>query len=138
MRSPSLALIGATALSLSLSACGPEPIAPPDTARVAAGERILTSFDQVTLAPHEHARFRAVVVTTGALSSAGLSFVIRDPSVASLAAADGRALVQALAAGRTWVLVQRAPAAESAEGSVQWVDREPQDASTALGEARPG
>src|SRR6266508_1311097 len=97
MRSPSLTLIGATALLLSLSACGPEPIAPPNTARVAAGDRILTSFDRVTLAPREHARFRAVVVNAGALSSAGLSFVMRDPSVASLAAADGRAQVQGLA-----------------------------------------
>ena len=119
MRSPSLTLIGATALSLSLSACGPEPIAPADTARAAAGDRILTSFDRVTLAPRERARFRAVVVNAGALSSAGLSFVVRDPSVASLAAADGRAQIQGLATGRTWVLVRRAAAADSVEVIVQ-------------------
>ena len=119
MRPPLLTLIGATALSLSLSACGPEPIAPADTARVAAGERILTSFDRITLAPRERARFRAVVVNAGALSSAGLTFVMRNPSVASLAAADGRAQVQGLATGRTWVVVQRAAAADSVEVIVQ-------------------
>jgi len=119
MRPPSLTLIGATALSLSLSACGPEPIAPADTARAAAGDRILTSFDRVTLAPRERARFRAVVVNAGALSSAGLSFVMRNPSVASLAASDGRAQVQGLATGRTWVLVQREGAEDSVEVIVQ-------------------
>ena len=119
MRSPSLTLIGATALSLSMSACGPEPIAPADTARVAAGERILTSFDRIMLGPRERARFRAVVVNAGALSSAGLTFVMRNPSVASLAAADGRAQVQGLATGRTWVVVQRAAAADSVEVIVQ-------------------
>jgi hypothetical protein len=119
MRSPSLTLIGATALSLSLSACGPEPIAPPNTVRVTPGDRILTSFDRVTLARRERARFRAAVVSAGALSSAGLSFVMRDPSVASLAEAGGRAQVQGLATGRTWVLVQRAAAADSVEVIVQ-------------------
>ena len=119
MRSQSLTLIGSTALSLSLSACGLESTAPPNTARVAAGDGILTSFDRVTLAPRERARFRAVLVNAGALSSAGLSFVMRDPSVASLAAADGRAQVQGLATGRTWVLVRRAAAEDSVEVIVQ-------------------
>ena len=119
MRSPSLTLIGATALSLSLSACGLESTAPPNTARAVAGDRILTSFDRVTLAPRERTRFRALVVHAGALSSAGLSFVMRDPSVASLAVADGHAQVQGLAAGRTWVLVRRAAAADSVEVIVQ-------------------
>lgn len=120
MRSSSPTLFGVlAALSLSVLGCSADQIAPPATERATSGEWILTSFDRVTLAPRERARFRAAVVSSGALSSAGLTFVMRNPSVASLTAVNGRAQVQGLAAGLTWVVVQSAAAADSVEVVVQ-------------------
>lgn len=120
MRSYSPTLFGVfAALSLSVLGCSADQVAAPVTERGVSGERILTSFDRVTLAPRECARFRAAVVSSGALSSAGLTFVVRNPSVASLTATSGRAQVQGLAAGRTWVVAQRADAADSVEVMVQ-------------------
>jgi hypothetical protein len=115
MRPSSPALIGVLAASLALAACAPEPVSPPDTERTEATGGILTSFDRLTLARGEGASFRAAVVSGGALSTAGLSFAMRNPSVASLTAANGRARVQGLAAGRTWVVVQSAIAGDSVE-----------------------
>jgi hypothetical protein len=115
MRSPSPTLIGVFAvLSLSLAGCSADPAAPPAEASTPDG-RIITSFDRLMLARGEGASFRAAVVSRGALSSAGLSFVIRNPSVASLTRANGRARVQGLAAGRTWAVVQSAIAGDSVE-----------------------
>jgi hypothetical protein len=120
MRSSSPILLGVfAALSLSVLGCSADQIAPPATERGASGERILTSFDRVTLAPRERARFRAAVVSSAALSSAGLTFVMRNASVANLTATNGRAQVQGVAAGRTWVVVQSAAAADSVEVVVQ-------------------
>jgi hypothetical protein len=120
MRSLSPALFGVfAAVSVSVLGCSADQIAPPATGRGALGERILTSFDRVTLAPRERARFRAAVVSSGALSTGGLSFIMRNPSVASLTSASGRAQVQGLAAGRTWVVVQSAEAGDSVEVIVQ-------------------
>jgi hypothetical protein len=120
MRSSPPVLIGVfAALSLSVLGCAADQIAPPATERGASSESILTSFDRVTLAPRERARFKAVVVRSGALSAAGLTFVIRDPAVASLTAANGRAQVQGVAAGRTWAVVQSTAAADSLEVVVE-------------------
>ena len=115
MRSSLPTLIGVLAVSLALAACAPEPISPPDTERAAGPAGILTSFDRLTLARGEGASFRAAVFSGGALSSARLSFVMRNASVARLTAANGRAQVQGLAAGRTWVVVQSAVAGDSVE-----------------------
>jgi hypothetical protein len=116
MRSSSPVLFGVlAALSLSVLECSADQIAPPASERGPSGERILTSFDRVTLAPRERARFRAAVVSSAGLSSAGLTFVTRNALVASLTEANGRAQVQGLAAGRTWVVVQSAAAADSVE-----------------------
>jgi hypothetical protein len=120
MRSSSPALFGVfAALSLSVLGCSPDQIAPPASERGPSGESILTSFDRVTLAPQQLASFKAAVVRSGALSSAGLTTVVRNPSVASLTGANGRAQVQGLAAGRTWVVVQSAAAVDSVEVVVQ-------------------
>jgi hypothetical protein len=107
------------ALSLSVLACSADQVAQPSTERVTSGEWILTSFDRVTLAPREQARLKAAVVRSGALSSAGLAFVMRNPAVATLVATKGRVQVQGLAAGRTWAVVQSAAAADSVEVIVQ-------------------
>jgi hypothetical protein len=112
-------LIRVLAGSLAVAACAPEPISPPDTERTAGPAGILTSFDRLTLARGEGASFRAAVFSGGALSSARLSFVMRNPSVATLTAANGRAQVQGRAAGRTWVVVRSAAAADSVEVVVQ-------------------
>ncbi len=44
---------------------------------------------------------------------------MRNPAVAILAATNGRVQLQGLAAGRTWVVVQSAAAADSVEVVVQ-------------------
>jgi hypothetical protein len=120
MRSSSPTLFGlVAALSLSIVGCSADQVAQPSTERVGSGEWILTSFDRVTLAPREQAHLRAAVVRSGALSSAGLAFVMRNPAVAALAATNGRVQLQGLAAGRTWAVVQSAAAADSVEVIVQ-------------------
>jgi hypothetical protein len=120
MRSSSPILFGVlAALSLFILGCSADQIAPPATALGSSSETILTSFDRVTLAPRERAGFRAAVVSSGALNSAGLTFVMRNPAVASLTAANGRAQVQGLNAGRTWVVVQSVAAADSVEVVIQ-------------------
>ena len=116
MRRPSPTLIGVfAALSLSLAGCSADPAAPPADPATPDG-RIITSFDRLTISRGMGSSFRASLVGSGArLSSAGLSFVSRAASVAAVTAANGRASVQGLAAGRTWVVVQSASAADSVE-----------------------
>ena len=120
MRWSSPTLLGVLA-ALSLTAgCSPDPVSPPASERSSAGATILTSFDRLTLSRGESSSFRASLVGPGArLSSAGLSFVSRATSLAGVTAANGRAKVQGLAAGRTWVVVQSAAAADSVEVVVE-------------------
>ena len=119
MRLPSPILIWVLASS-SLAACSTEPNAPPAAGSPAAGGTILTSFDRLTLSRGERSSFMASLVGAGArISSAGLSFAPRAASVARVSAAGGRARVEGLAAGRTWILVRSSGAADSVEVIVQ-------------------
>ena len=120
MRSSCPTLFGVLA-ALSLTAgCSPDPVSPPASERSPADATILTSFDRLTLSRGESSSFRASLVGSGArLSSTGLTFLSRATAVAGLTAANGRAQVQGLAAGRTWVVVQSAAAADSVEVIVQ-------------------
>ena len=106
------------ALSLSLAACSAEPLAGPPQGTVTGGT-ILTTFDRLTLARGERSSFRASVVAGNRIGSGGLTFVSRAASVARVSAAGGRAQVDAAGAGRTWILVQSAAAADSVEVIVQ-------------------
>ena len=116
MRWSSPTLFGAVAfLSLALG-CSPDSVSPPATDRPAASSGILTSFDKLTLSRGQSASFRASLIGSGArLSPAGLTFASRAGSVARVTAVHGRAQVQGLAAGRTWVVVQSAAASDSVE-----------------------
>ena len=120
MRSSSPTLLGVLA-ALSLTAgCSPDPISAPTSEPSPAGAAILTSFDRLTLSRGASLTFRASLVGSGArLSSAGLTFVSRATSLAGVTAANGRAKVQGLAAGRTWVVVQSASATDSVEVVVE-------------------
>jgi hypothetical protein len=120
MRSSSPTLLRVLA-ALSLTAgCSPDPVSPPASERLPAGAAILTSFDRLTLSRGESSSFRASLIGSGArLSSAGLTFVSRAVSIAGVNAANGRARVQGLTAGRTWVVVQSTAAADSVEVIVQ-------------------
>jgi hypothetical protein len=121
MRSVSPFLIGLfAALSLSLG-CSAEPVAPPGgESSPSSGGTILTSFDRLSLSPGVEASFRASLVGAGArLSTGGLAFVTRAPSVARVVATNGRAQVQGLTAGRTWVVVQSAAVSDSVEVIVE-------------------
>ena len=121
MRSPSPILIGVFAsVSLSLAACSGEPTAPPAAESLVSGGSILTSFDRLMIFRGERSSFRASLVGAGAQpSSAGLAFVSRAASVARVSAARGRAQVEGIAAGRTWILVRSSSAADSVEVIVQ-------------------
>jgi hypothetical protein len=121
MRSSSPLLIGVFAsVSLSLAACSAEPTAPPAAESSPTGGSILTSFDRLMLSRGERSSFGASLVAAGArASSAGLTFVSRAPSVARVSAIRGRAQVEGIGAGRTWILVQSSAAADSVEVIVQ-------------------
>ena len=121
MRAPFPALTGVlAAFSVVVGGCSADPVAPPATERAASGGVILTSFDQLTLARGEHSSFRASLVGSRArVSSAGLTFVSRASSVASVKAVNGRARVEGLSAGRTWILVRAAAATDSVEVVVE-------------------
>mgnify|MGYP001492372093 CR=1 FL=1 len=121
MRSPLPALLGAVVtFSIAIAGCSADPAAPPATERAASGGSILTSFDRLTLARGERSSFRASLVGSRArLSSAGLTFVSRASSVASVKAVNGRARVEGLSAGRTWILVQAAATTDSVEVVVE-------------------
>ena len=120
MRSSPFTLLGVVAGLSLVAGCAPEAIAPPDRERGASSTEILTSFDRLTLSRGEYSSFQASVVgAEPRLSSAGLTFASRAPAVAAVNAANGRATVQAIGAGRTWVVVQRAAAADSVEVVVE-------------------
>jgi len=109
----------AASLSLAIAACASDPAAPRADTPQGDGT-ILTTFDRLTLAPGARAGFRAAFVgATGRLGSAGLTFTSRAPSVARVSAAGGRAAVQGIAAGRTWVVVRSAAAMDSVEVTVR-------------------
>ena len=119
MRWSSPTLPGVLALSL-LAGCSPDPASPPSTERSTADARILTSFDRLTLSRGQWSSFRAALVGSDArLSASGLTFASRAGSVVGVTAANGRALVEGLAAGRTWVVVQNATMADSVEVIVE-------------------
>ena len=106
-------------LTVLLAACSGETADPRADAPIIDGS-ILTSFDRVTLAPGGRATFRASLVGANArLSSSGLAFVSRAPTVARVSTANGRALVQGVAAGRTWIVVRSAAASDSVQVIVQ-------------------
>ena len=120
MRSPFHRLAGVLAsLTVALAACSGDTAEPRADAPASDGS-ILTSFDRLTLAPGGRASFRASLVDAHArLSSAGLAFASRTPAVARVSTANGRALVQGVAAGRTWVVVRSAAASDSVQVIVQ-------------------
>jgi hypothetical protein len=112
MRLSAPTLLGVVAALSLVAGCSPESVSPPASERSTASTGILTSFDRLTLSKGQSASFRASLIGAGArLSSTGLTFVSRAASVAGVTAVNGRARVEGLAAGRTWVLVQSAAAA---------------------------
>ena len=120
MCSSSRTLLGVFAVLSLGTACSPDRISAPTSEQSPAGAAILTSFDRLTLSRGESLSFRASLVGAGArLSSAGLTFVSRATRLAGVTAANGRARVQGLAAGRTWVVVQSASATDSVEVVVE-------------------
>lgn len=121
MRSSLPGLLGALAtFSIAIAGCSADPVAPIAVDLPVSGGTILTSFDQLTLARGERSSFRASLVgSRSRLSAAGLTFVSRASSVASVKAVNGRARVEGLSAGRTWILVQAAAATDSVEVVVQ-------------------
>jgi hypothetical protein len=115
MCSPFHRLVGVLSLTVALAACSSDTAEPRADAPASDGS-ILTSFDRLTLAPGDRATFRASLVDANArLSSAGLAFASRAPAVARVSTANGRALVQGVSAGRTWVVVQSAAASDSVQ-----------------------
>jgi hypothetical protein len=64
-------------------------------------------------------RTASLVDANARLSSAGLAFVSRAPAVARVSTTNGRAVVQGVAAGRTWVVVRSAAASDSVQVIVQ-------------------
>jgi hypothetical protein len=120
MRSPLHWLAGAlTSLTVALAACSRDTAEPRADVPASDGS-ILTSFDRLTLAPGGRASFRASLVDANArLSSGGLAFASRAPAVARVSTVNGRALVQGVAAGRTWVVVRSAAASDSVQVIVQ-------------------
>ena len=120
MRSSAATVLGVLAALWLAAGCSPDPISPPASEGSLAAATILTSFDRLTLSRGESSTFRASLVGSGArLSSAGLRFVSRATSLAGVTAANGRARVQGLAAGRTWVVVQSVSATDSVEVVVE-------------------
>ena len=102
-------------LTVALAACSGEAAEPRADASASDGS-ILTSFDRLTLAPGGRATFRASLVDASArLSSVGLAFASRAPAVARVSTTNGRAVVQGVAAGRTWVVVRSAGASDSVQ-----------------------
>jgi hypothetical protein len=120
MRSPLKGLISLVALPMAMAACSAEPVAPPAQNDSPAGATILTSFDRLTLAPGNRTSFRASLVSPGArLASAGLAFVSRSAAIARVSGEHGRAEVESVSAGRTWIVVASGGAADSVEVIVQ-------------------
>ena len=120
MRASSYRLAGVLAsLSVLLAACSGDTAEPRADAPAFDGS-ILTSFDRLTLVPGGRATFRASLVDANArLSSAGLVFASRAPAVARVSTTKGRALVQGVASGRTWIVVRSAATSDSVQVIVQ-------------------
>jgi hypothetical protein len=113
-------LVGALAsVVMILGACSSDTSEPRSDTPSSDGS-ILTTFDRLTLGVGDRASFRAFLVSgTARLGSAGLAFASGAPLVARVTAAGGRAQVQGIAAGRTWVVVRGAVASDSVEVIVQ-------------------
>lgn len=108
------------ASSFSYAGCSPEPISGSAAESSVAGGTILTTFDRLTLSRGERSSFGAVLVGAGGrTSSGGVTFVSRAASVARVSGAKGRAQVEGVAAGRTWILVQSSEAADSVEVTIR-------------------
>jgi hypothetical protein len=116
MHSPLKRLTGLIALPITMAACSSEAVAPPTQNDSPTGATILTSFDQLTLAPGGRTSFHASLVSPGArLGSAGLDFVSRSAAIARVSGERGRAEVESVSAGRTWIVVASGGAADSVE-----------------------
>ena len=113
-------LVGALApLAIALVACSRDAAEPGSDAPSSDGS-ILTTFDRLTLGVGDRASFRAFIVSgTTRQCSTGLIISARAPLVARVTAVAGRAQVQGVAAGRTWVVVRSAVTADSVEVIVQ-------------------
>jgi hypothetical protein len=108
------------ASSFPFAGCSPEPISAPADESSAVGGRILTTFDRLTLSRGDRSSFRAALVGAGGqVSSAGVTFASRAVSVARVSAAKGRAQVQGIGTGRTWIVVQSSAAEDSVEVTVR-------------------
>ena len=119
MASRFVPLIG-LALPIVMVACSAEPVAPAASDGMPAGGTILTSFDRLMLARGGRTTFRAFLVAPGArLATAGLAFESRDPAIAKVSDGRGRAEVEAVGAGRTWIAVQSSGASDSVEVVVE-------------------
>lgn len=113
-------LVGTVApLAVALGACSSDATEPRSDAPRSDGA-IITTFDRLTLGVGDRATFRAFLVSeTARLGVAGLAFASGAPSVARVTAVGGRAQVQGVAAGRTWVVVRSAGVGDSVEVIVQ-------------------
>jgi hypothetical protein len=81
---------------------------------------MLTTFDRLTLSRGGRSSFRAAVIgANGRISPDDVTFISRAATVARVSAAKGRAQVEALAAGRTWILAESSGAVDSVEVVVQ-------------------
>lgn len=108
------------ALSLCFGGCSADNPVQPTIETPVSGGAILTSFDRLTLSRGERSSFGASLVgSAGRLSSEGLTFIPRAGSVTRISGAHGRVEVRGIAAGRTWIIVQSADAADSVEVIVQ-------------------
>jgi hypothetical protein len=106
-------------LAVAVAACASDTAEPRSDAPLPDGT-ILTTFDQLTLGVGDRATFKAFFVSgTARLGSAGLVFASGAPLVARVTAVGGHAQVEGVAAGRTWVVVRSAAAADSVEVIVQ-------------------
>jgi hypothetical protein len=106
-------------LAVILAACASDTAEPRSDALSSDGS-ILTTFDRLTLGVGDRATFRAFLVSgTARLGSSGLVFASVAPLVARVTAVGGRAQVQGVAAGRTWVVARSAVASDSVEVVVQ-------------------
>jgi hypothetical protein len=109
MSLPQVVIARATAgaaVLVALAGCATDPSGPSSREAAATAGRILTTFDQLTVAAGAGSTFRASVVGSGAREAAGLAFVSRSTAVATVRSSGGRARVLGVAAGRTWIVVE--------------------------------
>ena len=106
-------------LAVGLGACSNDTTEPRSDVPSSEGS-ILTTFDRLMLGVGDRATFRAFLVNGARpLGSSGLSFGSVVPRVARVTAVAGRAQVEGVAAGRTWVVVRSIGASDSVEVIVQ-------------------